>query len=480
MSPSIHVQPSINFLSPEAITLVHNSSLRMLSEIGVRVDSENAIKLLRKSNGVTLLDDQHIVFHPDTVEWAILQAPSVIDIYNRKREITFRLGEDRTRFGIGVTNLFYESPDSGEIFPFTRENMRTAVGLGNKLSSYDVVSTIGILRNVDLHQADLFALLEMVAGTEKPLIILVSDEKQFKPCLALLERLVGNLSSKPFIIPYFNPVTPLVISKATAENMLATIDQSLPLIFSNYGMAGVSTPITSAGTLALLNSELLAGLVFSQLIQPGTPVILGSLPAFFDMKMMVDFYDPQTMLLNIACAEMMDHYHVPHAGTSGSSNGWGADLISAPTLTINHLTCCLGKAGLAPFVGGTHGSKVFSPNLVVYANEIIEQSRQFARGFEVNDETINIDEIINIGIGGNYLSSHQTMKLFKNAYFSSTIFPRLSLEKWQESNNLDPMKFLRERTLDLLNNPLYPEDQAELLSNGESFITRRLGSYSTD
>jgi trimethylamine--corrinoid protein Co-methyltransferase len=479
MSPSIHVQPLINVLSPEAIAMVHNSSLRILSEIGIRVDSENAIKLLRKSNGVTLLDDRHVVFHPDTVEWAILQAPSFIDIYNRKRELTFRLGEDRTRFGIGVTNLFYESPDTGEISPFTRENMRIAVGLGNKLSSYDVVSTIGILRNVDPHQADLFALLEMVAGTEKPLIILVSDEKQFKPCLVLLEQLVGNLSTKPFIIPYFNPVTPLVISKATAENMLASIDQGLPLIFSNYGMAGVSTPITSAGTLALLNSELLAGLVFSQLIQPGTPVILGSLPAFFDMKMMLDFYDPQTMLLNLACAEMMDHYHIPHAGTSGSSNGWGADLISAPTLTINHLTCCLGKAGLAPFVGGTHGSKVFSPNLVVYANEIIEQSRQFARGFEVNDETICIDEIINIGIGGNYLSSHQTMKLFKNAYFLSTIFPRLSLEKWQESNNLDPMKFLRERTLDLLNNPLYPEDQAELLSKGEIFITRRMGSYST-
>ena len=480
MSPSIHVQPSINFLSPEAIALVHNCSLKILSEIGIRVDSENAIKLLRKSNGVTLLDDQHVVFHPDTVEWAILQAPSFIDIYNRKREITFRLGEDRTRFGIGVTNLFYESPDTGEISPFTRENMRTAVGLGNKLTSYDVVSTIGILRNVDQDQADLFALLEMVAGTEKPLIILVSDEKQFKPCLALLERLVGNLSTKPFIIPYFNPVTPLVISKATAENMLASIDQGLPFIFSNYGMAGVSTPITPAGTLALLNSELLAGLVFSQMIQPGTPVILGSLPAFFDMKMMVDFYDPQTMLLNLACAEMMDHYHLPHAGTSGSSNGWGADLISAPTLTINHLTSCLGKAGLAPFVGGTHGSKVFSPNLVVYANEIIEQSRQFARGFELNNETIYFDEIKNIGIGGNYLSSHQTMKLFKNAYFSSTIFPRLSLEKWQESNNLDPMKFLRERTLDLLNNPLYPEDQAELLSKGESFITRRMGPYSID
>jgi len=224
-------------------------------------------------------------------------------------------------------------------------------------------------------------LLEMVANTIKPLIILISDEKQFLPGLVLLERLVGNLSVKPFVIPYFNPVTPLIINQSTADNMLTSIEYGLPFIFSNYGMAGMSTPISSAGTLALLNAELLAGVVISQLVKPGTPIILGSLPAFFDMKTMVDFFDPQTMLLNLACAEMMAYYHIPHAGISGSANGWGADLIASEALMMNHLTSCLGKVGMAPFVGGSFGSKVFSPTMVVNANEVIEQSRHFTNGF---------------------------------------------------------------------------------------------------
>jgi len=225
------------------------------------------------------------------------------------------------------------------------------------------------------------ALLEMVANTIKPLIILISDEKQFLPGLVLLERLVGNLSVKPFVIPYFNPVTPLIINQSTADNMLTSIEYGLPFIFSNYGMAGMSTPISSAGTLALLNAELLAGVVISQLVKPGTPIILGSLPAFFDMKTMVDFFDPQTMLLNLACAEMMAYYHIPHAGISGSANGWGADLIASEALMMNHLTSCLGKVGMAPFVGGSFGSKVFSPTMVVNANEVIEKSRHFTNGF---------------------------------------------------------------------------------------------------
>jgi trimethylamine--corrinoid protein Co-methyltransferase len=472
MPPSLHVRPQINVLSPEAIAQVHEFSVKILSEIGIRVDSGKALQALRKSQGVQFLGEDHIVFLPETIQWAIQQSPKVINIFNRKGELSFCLGEDLTRFGIGVTNLFYQVPDTGEILPFYREHMRSSVGLGNSLSSFDVISTIGILRDVDIEKADLLALLEMVSSTVKPLIILISDHKQFLPCLDMLEYLVGNLSAKPFVIPYFNPVTPLILNQSTADNMMSSINRGIPVIFSNYGMAGLSTPITSAGIIALLNAELLAGLVFSQLIKPGTPVILGSLPAFFDMKMMVDFFDPQTMLLNLACAEMMAFYNIPHAGTSGSANGWGADLISAPTLAINHLTCCLGKAGLAPFVGGSHGSKVFSPALTVYANEIIEQSRQFAKGFDINPMTFNFEEIKNIGIGGNYISSRHTMKLFRNAYLSSSIFPRLSLEKWQESNWPDTFNLLRERTVELLNHPVFPDDQTELLNRGEFLISK--------
>jgi trimethylamine--corrinoid protein Co-methyltransferase len=474
MQPTLHVQPRINVLTDDAIAQVHGYSLKILSDIGIRVDSEKAIRILKRRQGVKFLDDQHAVFHPEIVEWAIHQAPSVIDIFTRKGEVLFHLGEDHTRFGIGVTNLFYQVPGTGEVLPFTRKHMRSSVGLGNILPSYDVISTIGILRDVEVEKADLLALLEMVAGAIKPLILLISDDKQFLPGLVMLEHLVGDLSVKPFVIPYFNPVTPLILNQNTAENMLISIDRNLPLIFSNYGMAGLSTPITSAGTLALLNAELLAGLAFSQLIKPGTPVILGSLPAFFDMKTMVDFYDPQSILLNLACAEMMAYYKIPHVGTSGSVDGWGADLISTPTLSINQLTSCLGKVGLAPFVGGSFGSKVFSPTLVVYMNEIIEQSRQFAKGFEVNDETINIDEIKTIGVGGNYISSRNTIKLFRNAYYSSNIFPRLSLEKWQESNKPDSNKLLQERTIELINHPIFPDDQVELLRKGEFLISKEI------
>ena len=233
--------------------------------------------------------------------------------------------------------------------------------------------------------ADVYTTLEMVANTQKPLVLLVSEHRLFEPVLDLIDRLVPDHRARPFAIAYVNPISPLVLNAETTEKMTHTIQRGLPILFSNYGMSGATTPITPAGTLVALNAELLAGLVFTQALRKGAPVILGSLPAGFNMKNMASRYTPHTMLLNLACAEMMRHYAIPHAGTSGSGAGWGPDLPAAGAFWLNHLTSRLGQVGLAPFVGGNFDSLAFSPAAVVMADDIIRQSRLFAQGFLLDD-----------------------------------------------------------------------------------------------
>ncbi|MCG8688896.1 MAG: trimethylamine methyltransferase family protein [Desulfobacterales bacterium] len=199
-------------------------------------------------------------------------------------------------------------------------------------------------------------------------------------------------------------------------------------------------------------------------------MILGSLPASFDMKAAGSFYSPQTLLLNLACAEMMTHYAVPHCGTSGSCNGWGADLLSATTLVINHFTSCNSSVGMVPFVGGSFDSLVFSPELVVYADDVITQSRRFAKGFSLGHEHVGFSDIDTVGPGGNFLLSGLTGRHFRESRFSSRIWPYLSLEKWRDRGEPAAESVLREKTLELLNNPAYPEDREETLAKGEAFI----------
>jgi trimethylamine--corrinoid protein Co-methyltransferase len=469
---SLDVIPKLTTLSPDQVQYIHERSLGILGRAGVRVDSPRARRILAGSDGVRWAGEDRALLQPDLVEWAIQAAPAAVDLFDRRGQPVFRLGEDRTRFGIGVTNLYFQDPLSDTVEPFARRHIGLAVRLGDQLPHYDVISTIGVLQDYPPETADLYAVLEMAANTLKPLVILVSNEQLFPRTLDLLEHLHGDLAARPFVVPYFNPITPLIINAGTADKLLEAIQRGLPVIYSNYSLAGMSTPISAAGTLALMNAELLAGLVLAQLARPGAPVILGSLPAYFDMRSMQDFYDPHTLLINLACAEMMAHYRLPHAGTSGSGIGWGADLPGAGLLWMNHLTSLLGRSGLAPFVGGNLGSKAFSPALAVYSHEIIEQALRLSRGFSLDDELLDIEEIIRRGPGGSFLDADLTLKLYRQAYYDSKIFPRLSLEKWQERGQPQGIDLLRRHTQHLLETGQPPDDHDEIIAKGEAFLQR--------
>jgi len=464
-------EPRLGVLTAEQQARVHAGSLEILSSVGVRIDSPRALKLFEAALGAAAMDGSRVTLSSDVVQWAIDAAPPTVDVYDRCGSHAFRLGDDRTRFGVGVTNLFYQDPETDEVLPFGREHMRASVRLGNTLSNVDLVSTVGVLQDVEPDRADLVATLEMVANTTKPLVILVSEPAQFPSVLDLLESLAGRLSTKPFVIPYVNPVTPLVLNEGTIEKMFVSAERGLPLIFSSYGMAGTSAPITPAGSLMLLNAELLAGLTLSQLIREGTSIILGILPMAFDMREMVPVFDASSFLLNVACAEMMRRYGLPHAGTSGSGEGWGADLIASGTMWANHLTSVLGRVDLCPFIGSSFGSKAFSPHAAVYADEVIAQVRRLARGFDLSEDDAPLAEVKDVGPGGDFLASDHTFKLFHDAYFHSDIFPTLDLEAWQERGAPQADDFLRRRTTELMDEPLVPKDHGALIESGERFIS---------
>jgi trimethylamine--corrinoid protein Co-methyltransferase len=324
--------------------------------------------------------------------------------------------------------------------------MQHCTQLGDMLGNFDMISTLGIPSDVPANRTDLFAVLDMYVNTSKPLVLLISGEKMLSSVIELLTYLHGDISDKPFCIPYVNLITPLVLNKATTDKMEISIHHKLPLMFSNYSMSGGTTPASEGGTLTLLNTELLAGLVYSQLIREGSEIILGSLPGAFNMASMGSQYTTSTYVLNLACAEMMGFYEIPHCGTSGSNNGRGADLLASGDLWLNHLSSCLGKVGCAPFVGGNFDSVAFSPSTVVLSNQIIGEAREFARGFELSSETVNMEEIKGVGPGGDFFTTEQTLSSLSRWSNKDALWSPKGLEEWKAQKMPSAEKDLIEAT----------------------------------
>jgi len=467
-----NVRPHLTMLTEEQKQDIHQYTLTLLATTGVRVDSPSALEMLKRTVGSSMVEDRTVRFPEGLIQWAIKSAPSQIQVSDRRGNESFTIGgeEDRLRFGIGVTALYYQDPATDTPELFQRKHMQDMVRLGNKLPHYDVVSTIGIVRDVPEYLTDLYGSLEHFANGTKPLVLLCSDEHEFDDVLRMFESLHGDLGAKPFIIPYFNPVSPLVMNAGTVDKMQIAIERGLPVIISNYSMSGATTPITPAGTIAVLLAELLAGLTIGQLFKEGAPMLLGMLPVYFDMKTLMNFYDPQSILVNLACAEMMEFYNVPHCGTSGSGTGWGMDLLAAETYWMNTLTFALTKGGLAPFVGDTLGSKAISPLTFIYCHEIIDQALRFSNGFQLDDAHIGLDEIHKVGAGKSYVSAPTTLKKYKTGYYVNPILPRWSMEKWIEAGQPHVQKKLSEYAVEFLKDLPVPEDHEELMRKGEEFI----------
>src|SRR5262249_49795915 len=148
-----------------------------------------AIEVYRKGGHSIRIENERVYFESDLVEWAIRSAPSTYDVFNRNGELVFTLGNGPTRFGNGVTNLFYQDPATDQIAPFARIHMQKGVRLAQSLSEYDVISTLGVLRDLPPQVADLYAVLEMIANSTKPLVLLISDEKLFPQVLRLVETI---------------------------------------------------------------------------------------------------------------------------------------------------------------------------------------------------------------------------------------------------------------------------------------------------
>jgi trimethylamine--corrinoid protein Co-methyltransferase len=466
-----NVRPRLTLMNEEQIQEAHANVLKVLSETGVRVDSPDILQLLERKLGLKSRD-QIIRFPPEVVEDAIKSAPKTIDVHDRRGEHKLKLGEDHLRFGVGVTALYYQEPVDDKLELFTRRNFQDLVRLGSALPLYDVISTVGIVRDVKVELTDLYGSLEHISNTTKPMVLLVSDEDKFPAVLEMFEKLHGDLGAKPFIIPYFNPVSPLGMNAGTVDKMKLAIERGLPIIFSNYSMAGASTPLTPAGTLTLLMAELLAGLVISQTIKKGAPILLGMLPVYFDMRTLLNFYDPQSILVSVACSEMMKHYGIPHCSTSGSGTGWGMDLIAADTYWMNTLALLLSSGHLAPFIGDSLSSKSISPTTIVHVHEIIDQSLRFANGFQLDDVNSALNEIHKVGPGGSFLNQPSTLKNYKTGYYVSRVYPRYNMEKWLEAGAPPARQVLREKTQDLLADLPIPDDHDELIGKGEEFIKK--------
>jgi trimethylamine--corrinoid protein Co-methyltransferase len=235
------------------------------------------------------------------------------------------------------------------------------------------------------------------------------------------------------------------------EGIVDAIEAGVPILYSPGPLMGATGPVTVAGTLALTFAEVLFGVVLTQLIKPGAPVVLKPDTDVFDMKTAQCTYgSPEQSLGKAAAAQMARFYDVPIYGLGGGVEAKVPDAEAASEAMMNMLLNALAGMTLSQSLGTLAFGLYGSQEMVVICNELISMIRRVLEPIIVNDDTLAIDVVRQVGPGGSFLEQDHTARYFRKELFFPDLFRRQTIDEWVRSGSKVTHEVAHGRVLDIL------------------------------
>lgn len=426
---------------------IHLASLEILRRTGVRVHEAEALALLQDA-GCVVSDENLVRFPAAVVEDALRCAPSRIVLCDRTGEPRMHLEGHRTYFGTGSDLPNVRDLETGERRPALLADVQHTARLADALPNLDFVMSSALPSDVPAKTSDRRSFLAMVENTVKPVVFTAWDEGGLADIIAMAQAIVGGaevLALNPFLLAYLEPTSPLQHSQTVVRKVLMMADHGLPFVYAPGPLEGASAPVTSAGSLAMANAEVLSGLVIAQLRRKGTPFVWGSGSGPLDMRTAVATYAaPEFMLHCMGMAELAHHYyHVPVWGFAGCSDSKLPDLQAGIESALWILWTVLSGANLVHDVGYIESGLTCSYEMIVVCDEVIGFVRRLMRGMDLSPEALALDVIHQVGPGGDYLRHPHTRDHFRKVWHPR-VFDRRAYPAWVEAGQPAALETARE------------------------------------
>lgn len=460
------VNKSVHFslLSEDQRGEIYSAACEILRRTGAKVLNKEAIDIFKKAG--CWIDGEIVRIPTGLSEWAVRTAPSRILLYDRNGNKRITLEGYRSHFGPGPTNTYHIDPNTEVRRKPILSDTENVGKVCEALTNIDFVQDLGTPDDVTLTLADVHAFSALVRNTTKPIVHWGFDIDQYQDIIDIASVVVGgleNLQKKPILALYSEPSPPLVhTDEAIAKAMIAAKNR-VPVVYTPCIITGATAPATLAGSLALGIAESLVGIVATQLIREGSPIIMGGVYGIMDMRTTIYSYgSPEFNLMQAGMAEVAHYMSIPVFGTAGCTDSHTLDAQAAAEAAMSILIAAESGANLVHDCGYTGFGSAGSLFQLVMADEVIGMVRRIIRGIEVNDETLALDDIDRAGPAGEFVTSEHTFKNFKKETWFPTLMNRMRYSEWKsrakESSMGDRIKEKARRILAEAKAPSLPDD----------------------
>lgn len=431
---------SLNFLTEENLEQIHLTTLDILENKGVLFTCRQGLDIFEE-HGLSVKDGI-VKFPPEIVTKALASAPEKFVRRGLKPEYDVELGNKSCRFGGGSLSLYVVD---GTNYNRREALMEDTVNFTRLVDGLDNLSFgNGVAKPADVPDSVIHAvwIQNILKNTYKPSCCwYATSEQMAADTINIMAAALGGLDelaeAKTWAITSC-PVGGLKWGRSVI-GLIEMAKVGVPVEIMDTPFPGSMSPVTLAGALALSNATVLSGVVLSQLINPGTPVVYAFYGGIMDMQVGSHaFSTPEVALYNAAAGALCKKYKIPSNMTAPTSNSKVPDSQAAYEKMMLALFSALGEVDCLTLLGGQLDFALSaSYEQMVIDDEIAGQVLRILKGFDVNKETLAAEVIKNTDHGGHYLENEHTFKHFRAAAWFPRLSDRQSREGWEAQGGND-------------------------------------------
>lgn len=448
-------------LRDEDVLAVHDTALRILEEVGMRDATERCRETIIKAGG-TLTSDGRLLFPREMSEAVLATAGRAFTLYAQDPAHDLDPSGSRIHLGTSGAAVHIVDSETREVRDSQLDDLYNMARLANALPNIHMFQRTVVARDiVDPLEMDLNTAYACMSGTAKHVGTSFNSVENLKAAVGMLHMVAGGedaFRARPFLcVSTCFVVPPLKFAEEALAVIETCCDEGIPLKLVSAGQAGATSSAALAGAVALQTAEVLAGLIYVNLLNPGHPALFGALPFVSDLRTgAMSGGSAEQGLLMAACAQMAQHYRIPCAVSAGMTDSKMPDFQAGYEKGYTELLSALAGANLIYEAAGMYGSLLAcSLESFVLDNDLIGAVMRATRGIEVTEETLSFDTVKDVCIDGpgHFLAHPQTMGLMQSDYYP-IMGDRRTPQEWQDNGAEDLLAKARERTRELLETPL--------------------------
>ncbi|MCP4719061.1 MAG: hypothetical protein GY860_06345 [Desulfobacteraceae bacterium] len=431
---SSHMAPILKTISDDQIHEIKQAAFLILERTGCVVNHRGALKLLKEAGAHVKGEQVYVPRH--LIEEALRTVPKGFTLYDREGTPALDLSCRKSYFGSSTASPNHRHALKKDIRLTTLEDIAWGARTADALPNLDFVMPFGSAQDVPGDAGELYEFETVVQNTTKPVFFCGYSSKGVELVLDMAAEVAGGkdeLTRKPFLVPYPEPITPLKFPHEVVERIFVCASRHMPQITCGAQLTGFTSPVTLAGSLALATAESFFGILLAQLCRPGAPCFLTSGLGAVNMRTGIAMISSPEMTLSLtAQAQLARTIGLPTWGLAGATDSKLIDAQAGAEAALDAVLQALAGVSIIHDVGYMDMGMACSCAMMVLGDEIINWVKRFIQGIEVNAETLAAEITHNVGPGGNYLTQQHTLNHMRRESWQPKLFCKDSFETWQK------------------------------------------------